>query len=229
MTNRTSIKRCLNLFPTSNSTSNLGLLLSLLVIAPAALAEPQSQTRPQSRAQLREQVPTQARVETASIKQSIQTKRSVVRFRLESQIAQFQGRMTDFSGTVEVDSRDGTPTAIELRIDIGAVEVDTRPEFDLISPEAVFRSIPDPVATFRSKTITQAAKGQYKVVGTLRRGGRSWQLNLPFQVVRSGPLSSEYIVKLSGPVLAGELPLLNATGGGVTGTLNGRILCTAKP
>jgi polyisoprenoid-binding protein YceI len=93
-------------------------------------------------------------------------------------VSNVRGEFRKVSGTVRADDKDLTKSVIEATIDTGSI--DTRePKRDehLKSPD--FLDVAQyPTMTFKSKSITKAGEGQYKVTGDLTLHGVTHEVTL---------------------------------------------------
>lgn len=142
------------------------------------------------------------------ITQELSSRDSKVHFSLASSFIQFSGKFNSYSGTLELDNA-LTPSRLTVKLD--ASEVDLAPVEGLSSfnPEALFRTLPNPVVTFVSSAITPTGKNRYAVTGTVRRGQRSWPAKFEATLLKKTAQASEFYFTTTGPLLdlGSQLPL----------------------
>lgn len=165
-----------------------------------------------------------ARAFAAPLIQSLNRTRSVVRFDVDSPVLQVGGRIPEIAGSVELDPATQQLRSVEFRVNLSSVELDAQDGgLAMLSPEALFRSMPNPIASFRSTDITRINEHNYRVRGRISHGGNSWDLNVPVSRLAQSQDEATYVVKLSGPLNLQQLSLPVPRGAG-RGSLDGRLV-----
>ncbi|MFN8391426.1 MAG: YceI family protein [Bdellovibrionota bacterium] len=138
-------------------------------------------------------------------------------FELKGNLIDLNGKFNAYNGVVSFDSTNRKPLQVALKADISDVTVartDSLGSLEALSPEALFRAIPNPIVAFNSTSITPISSNLYQVNGVLRRGNKEWNASFRANFALQSAVRSMVSAKVSGPVLnfASQLPFKVANG-----------------
>jgi polyisoprenoid-binding protein YceI len=116
-----------------------------------------------------------------NVVQSLNVKKSSIKFVLSSDWFQLPGTVNKSSGTITLHRSDLSLSEVEFSVDLSGVM------FDLAQGVALqfavlLKQITNPVGRFTSKKIVRKKKDEYLVTGTLVRGGMRRSLVIPIKV-----------------------------------------------
>lgn len=136
--------------------------------------------------------------QAALIRQNLIPAKSKASFTIESPLLQFDARVSDLTGFIDLDPRDITRSRVELRTNLSRLKVDaSNAPFDL---EQLFAAIPSAELSFVSSAIAPVSAGKYRVSGTVRRGARTWPAHLVVNYTAPSSSRSIVTVEKSGPI-----------------------------
>ncbi len=163
----------------------------------------------------------------ASTLQNLDTAHSVIHFSLSSPMMELSGKLNSYSRNI-VLNESLLPTSVKIRMDVSEVNVAPIDQLGSFSPEALFKTIPNPVVTFDSKRISAIGPNKFKVEGTVTRGKKSWPADFQATLKKRSSAVSEFYFANSGPLfqLADHLPMALKTFGD-QGSIECRLVFTA--
>lgn len=136
--------------------------------------------------------------QAALIRQNLIPAKSKATFTIDSPLLQFDARVSDLTGHIDLDPRDITRSRVELRTNLARLKVNaSNAPFDL---EQLFAAIPSAELSFVSSSIAPVSAGRYRVSGTVRRGTRTWPAHLVVNYAAPNSTRSIVTVEKSGPI-----------------------------
>lgn len=137
--------------------------------------------------------------------QSLSKPQSVLRFAVDTSLASLTGRFTRLSGKLSVDASRISKLMLDVRI--SEVAIDPTQGFEYLSPESLFRSIPNPTVHFTSESIASLGAAKYRADGTLTQGNKRWRVSLPFTAKAIPGQGTHVNFRLTGRLAELDTPL----------------------
>ena len=159
--------------------------------------------------------------------QPLSSPQSVVRFAVDTALASMTGRFTRVSGKLVVDSAKISKLMLDVRL--SEVRIDPTQGFEYLSPESLFRSLPNPMVHFTSDSIASLGGAKYRADGTLTQGSKRWRVSLPFSARRVAGQGTHVSFRLTGRLAELDTPLpLSLNPQQDRGVIEGRLLFLAQ-
>ena len=158
--------------------------------------------------------------------QTLSTPHSVVRFAVDTSLATMTGRFTRISGKVTIDASRISKLIFDIRL--SEVVIDPTQGFEYLSPESLFRALPNPMIHFTSDSIASLGAAKYRADGTLTQGTKRWRVSLPFTAKQVAGQGTHVSFRLTGRLAELETPLpLTLNPQQDRGSIEGRLLFVA--
>lgn len=154
---------------------------------------------------------------------------SVLRFSVDTAVASLNGRFTRYSGKLVQDPQRQSISRLSIDIRISEVAIDPTEGFEYLSPESLFRSLPNPLIHFTSERIEALGSSRYRADGILTQGQKRWNVSLPFTAQRLANQGTSVSFRLTGKLAEIDTPLpLSLNPQRDRGSLEGRLVFTAS-
>jgi len=140
--------------------------------------------------------------------QQIDTGRSKMHFEMSGSLLALSGKFNRYNGSISLAPGSLSPQKVILKIDVSDVEVAPVENLPYLSPEAIFRAIPNSVVTFTSTNISEVSPNNFRIQGKTTRGGKVWETTFKAVRRKSSASESEFYLNMSGPIssFVSELP-----------------------
>lgn len=166
-----------------------------------------------------------ASAQVGGLPQSLVASQSALRFSIDTAIASMNGRFTQFSGKLQLASQPATIKKINVDIRISEVAIDPSQGFEYLSPETLFRTLPNPVLHFVSDAIVSLGTNRYRADGILSQGQKRWNVSLPFTAHTTAHQGTTLHFKLAGKLSELDTPMpLSMNPQRDRGSLEGRLV-----
>lgn len=104
---------------------------------------------------------------------------SEVSFKIRHLVSKVPGRFTKFSGTVQIDEKDISKSAVQVNIDATSISTDNEARDKHLRSPDFFDVVKYPVITFKSTSVKETAKGKLEVTGDFTMHGVTKRLTFP--------------------------------------------------
>jgi polyisoprenoid-binding protein YceI len=104
---------------------------------------------------------------------------SEVSFQIRHLVSQVRGRFNDFSGTVQLDSKNLAASSVDFHIKVTSIDTNVADRDKHLRSADFFDVAKFPEITFKSESIAAAGKDKYNVTGSLTMHGVTKKVTLP--------------------------------------------------
>ena len=166
-----------------------------------------------------------ASAEAQTVIQKLDPAASKFHFSVKGSMLELSGKFNKYTGSLTLDRSTLAPNSVWIKLDISDVNVAPIENMPFLSPEAVFQSLPNPVAIFQSTKITPLGGNKYRAEGKITRGGKEWPGSFTAVLIKHTRQGSEAMITMSGSAadFISQVPL--PTGGSKQqGTIEARLV-----
>lgn len=104
---------------------------------------------------------------------------SEISFKIRHLLAKTPGRFAKFQGTIQVDEKDITKSAVEVTIDAASISTDNEGRDKHLKGADFFAVEKFPTITFKSTGVKEVSKGQLEVTGDFTLRGVTRRITFP--------------------------------------------------
>lgn len=142
------------------------------------------------------------------INQKLARSASQITFGVDSPapVLNMNGQVKTFAGSVTLDPRLRTLSDLKLSVQLDSAQLPPDQMLQAIFLQSVVARLRQRVATFRSSTIDRVRGDEYLAEGTYTWHNKSRRATIPFQLIRSGPATTEIRVLMRGALTDATTP-----------------------
>ena len=160
--------------------------------------------------------------------QQLDIEKSSVDFTISSPLFSGNGSFRSYSGQLELTEA-GQPSAVKLKLDVSKSSIVPSTPDQIFPLPALLQSLPNPIFTFVSSSITKAKNGSYNVKGVLTRGGQRWDKTFSARLENPAKGISRIMLKTSGDFGDPGIGLpININGMDNSGSIQAKLIFAAK-